>query len=109
TGEQQFFSGKSEKNRNPASFSPADSDSIRLDQFTNVLEAHRSLIQRDSVLLRESIDHVGSRQRFGYTIFPATSVNQVIKQHRDHVVRLNKDAISINNPKAIGITIRRDA
>src|SRR5215470_12889565 len=96
-------------NRKSGAFFPADSDSIRLDQFTNVLEAHRSLVQRDSVLLRESIDHVGSRHRFGYTIFPATSVNQVDKQHCTHVVGLDKCPIRIDNPKAVGITISRDA
>src|SRR5436309_4666928 len=87
----------------------ADGNFVLLNQLSNVFESDWSLIQRDVMVLRQRIDHIGGGNRLSDAIFPATAFHQVIEQDRDNVIRLNEGAILVYDSKTISITVGRYA
>src|SRR5581483_12240187 len=73
------------------------------------LEAHRSFVQLDFVIFGQSIDQVGGGNRFADSILPASRFDQIIKQQRNDVIRLEKSAILVDDPEAIGIAVGGDS
>ena len=57
---------------------------------------------------RQRVDQIRGRNRFGHAILPAPALHQIIKQQRDHIIRLQKSSIGVDNAKTVGVAIRRN-
>src|ERR1700694_3587298 len=78
---------------------------VLLNQFSDVLEPHRSFIELYSVVLSQGIHHVGGGNRLPYPIFPAAGFDQIIEQNGNNVIGLDKGSIFIHDPKAVGVSV----
>src|SRR5690242_6683721 len=87
---------------------PANGNFVLLDQLADVLEAYWRFVELDLKLLCQSINQVSSGNGFGHAILPAAALHQVIKQQSDHVIRLQKRAILVEDAEAVGVAISGD-
>src|ERR1019366_10686100 len=86
-----------------------DEDLVLFDQFADVFEANRGLVELDLVFFGQRVDEVGGGNGFADSVSPAAAFDQVAKEQRDDVVGLEERAVLVDNPEAIGIAIGRDA
>ena len=57
----------------------------------------------------QRVDQIRGCYRFGHAIFPAPALDQVVKQKRDHVVRLKKRPIGVDDAEAVGVAVGRNS
>ena len=93
----------------PGAFFSADDNLVRLDQFSDVLETDRRLIEFDVMVLGQGVDEVGRRYRLPYSILPSAALHQVIEEQSNDVIRLKEGAVLVHNAKPVGVSVRRDA
>ena len=59
--------------------------------------------------LGQRVDQVGRGHALGHAVAPAARLHQIVKEQRNHVVRLDERAIRIQNAKAVGVTVGGEA
>src|ERR1700721_3241345 len=95
--------------RQAPAFFAANSDLVLHDQFANIFESDRSLMQLHTVELRQGIDQIRGRDRFGYAVFPAPAFDEIIEQQSDYIIRRQKSAVGVYDAKAVGVAGGRNA
>src|SRR3954469_22230329 len=96
-------------NGEACAFFSADCDLVSLDEFTDVFKADRSLVKLNLVMVGKSIHEVGGRYGLRDSVFPLPTLNQIVEEKRDDIVRLDEGAVLIDDAKAISVPVRRDS
>src|SRR5271168_3819433 len=86
----------------------ADCDFVFIDQFADVLEAYRSFIEQNLMVIGEGVYEVGGGDGFGNPVAPAARLDQIIEEQGDDVIGLDKDAVGVDDAEAVGVAVRSD-
>src|SRR5579871_5956463 len=81
SSKQAVFFGDVMANRKTRALFAADDDLVLHDQFPDVFESYGRFMQRNVVVLGQSVDQVRSSHRFCNAILPAAAFDQVVEQH----------------------------
>src|SRR5580700_12122782 len=96
-------------NGEPRALFAANGNGILVDQLTDVFEANRRLIQANLVMIRESVDKVGGRDRLRHTVLPAARLDKVVEEQRDDVIRLDEGTVGVDNAEAVRVPVGRNS
>src|SRR3954471_9135791 len=95
-------------NRQPRALFSSDCDGVFVDELSDVLKANWRFVELHLVIVGERVNQVRRRNRLRHTVLPAATLNKVVEEKRDDVIRLDKSAVLVNNTEAIGVAVGRD-
>ena len=96
-------------NRQPRALFATNRNLVLHDEFADVLESHRRLVQLHAMCLGEGVDQIGGGHRLRHAIFPAPALHQIVEKQGNHIVGLQECAIRIDHTEAVGIPVCGDA
>src|SRR5207237_3917591 len=93
---------------NPGALFATDRNLILLDEFADVFEADRRLVQFDFMVPGQSVNQIRGSDRLSDTIFPSAAFDQVIEQQGDDVIWLQKGPVLVHDAEAVRINLGGD-
>jgi hypothetical protein len=85
-GEDAVFLGNVITDGKSGALFAASGNLVLLDQFADILESDRSLMQFNFVVLGQRVDQIRGRDRFANAVFPSAALGQIIEQKSDTAV-----------------------
>src|SRR5690349_3425093 len=82
-------------------FFTADDDSVCFDQFANVFEPDRSLVQFTIAAFGHRVQKMGRSHASRRSAAPPTGFNQIIQQQRNDLIRRNERATLVQDAESV--------